>query len=86
MKKIIIGGAMFITGFIGFAILCSAAIISDFTLNGSKNFMDVWQLSNVTHIAIGYLSFGIIGFIIAILGVLQNNNGQTKKGQLMQIN
>ncbi len=73
MKTLIIGISMFMTGFIGFAILCGAAMISNFTLNGSTYYMDVWRLFGVTPIAIGFLILGAVGIIVAVLGLFQKS-------------
>lgn len=73
MKTLILGVAMFMTGFIGFAIFCSATVVSNFTLNGSNYYMDVWRLFGVTPIAVGFLILGIVGIVIAIIGVFQKS-------------
>lgn len=62
---------MFITGFIGFAILCGLAVTSTFNVNGSHNYMDIWQLFGITPISNGFFILGIIGIIIALFGVFQ---------------
>ncbi len=73
MKTLIIGISMFMTGFIGFAILCGAAMVSNFTLNGSTYYMEIWRLFGITPIAVGFLILGIVGIIVAVLGLFQKS-------------
>lgn len=73
MKTLILGISMLATGFIGFAILCGAAVTSTFTLNNSNNFMDIWRLFGVTPIALGFLIFGVLGVIVAVIGLMQKS-------------
>lgn len=73
MKKLVLGISMFITGFIGFAILCGAAVASNFTLNGSNHYLEIWRLFGVTPIAIGFLILGIVGIVVAMLGMFQKS-------------
>lgn len=73
MKTLILGVAILMTGFIGFAILCSATVASNFTLNGSNNYMAIWRLFGVTPIAAGFLIMGIVGIVIAVIGVFQKS-------------
>lgn len=71
LKLLLLGISMFFTGFIGFAILIGAAVASNFTLDSSNYFMDTWSLCGVTPIAIGFFLLGVLGLIIAIIGLLQ---------------
>lgn len=73
LKLLLLGISMFFTGFIGFAILIGSAVASNFTLDGSNYFMDTWRLYGVTPIAIGFFSLGILGLIIAIIGLFQKS-------------
>lgn len=72
MKTLILGISMFVTGFIGLAILCAAAISTTYT-NGSLYYMEVWRVFGVMPIVIGFLIFGIIGIIIAVIGLLKKS-------------
>lgn len=73
MKTLILGVSMLATGFIGFAVLCGAAVTSTFTLNGSNNFMDIWRLFGITPIAIGFLILGVVGVIVAVVGLIRKS-------------
>lgn len=73
MKKLIFGIALFVTGFIGFAILCGAAVASNFTHNGSNYYIEIWRLFGIRPIAIGFLIMGIVGVVIAVFGMLQKS-------------
>lgn len=70
MKTLILGISMFITGFIGFAILCGAAVVNGFSVNNSNDFRAIWRLFGVTHIANSFLILGIIGVIIVLIGLI----------------
>ncbi len=54
LKFLLLGTSMFFTGFIGFSILVGSAVASNFTLDNSNYFMDIWRLNGVTPIAIGF--------------------------------
>ena len=54
---------MLVTGFIGFAILCGAAVASNFN-TGSTYYMEIWRLFGVTPISVGFLIMGIVGIIV----------------------
>ncbi|OLS01855.1 hypothetical protein [Tissierella creatinophila] len=73
MKKMILGISMFVTGFIGFAILCGATMASNYTLNGSTYYMEMWRLFGITPIVIGFLILGVVGIIITIIGLFQKS-------------
>ncbi|WP_416334906.1 hypothetical protein ACKRLN_00265 [Anaerococcus sp. DFU013_CI05] len=73
LKLLFLGISMFFTGFIGFAILIGSAVASNFTLDSSNYFMDTWRLYGVTPIAIGFFLLGILGLIIAIIGLFQKS-------------
>lgn len=68
MKVIILGISMFITGLIGFAILCGFTVSTTYT-TGSTYYLEIWRLFGITKIAVGFFLLGIIGLVVAILGV-----------------
>lgn len=70
MKKLILGIAMMLIGFIGIAILCAGAMSSQFTINGSNNFMDIWRIFGITPIAITFTVIAILGFVCSLFGIL----------------
>ena len=69
MRVFILGISMFVTGFIGFAIMCGSTISSTFTINNSNNWWVIMRFFGVAPIAIGFLILGIIGFVIAMVGL-----------------
>lgn len=73
IKLLLLGISMFFTGFIIFAILVVSAIASNSTLDGSNYFMDIWSIYGITPIAIGFFILGILGLIIAIIGLFQKS-------------
>lgn len=73
IKLLLLGISMFFTGFIIFAILVVSAIASNSTLDGSNYFMDTWSIYGITPIAIGFFILGILGLIIAIIGLFQKS-------------
>lgn len=73
LKLLLLGISMFFTGFLGFTILVVSAIASNSTLDGSNYFMDTWRIYGVTPIAIGFFLLGILGLIIAIIGLFQKS-------------
>lgn len=66
MKKLILGATMFITGFIGVAILIAATLSCNYTLNGSNNYADIWRLFGITPFVIAFAVLGIVGLLMAI--------------------
>ena len=66
MKMFVFGLSMFITGALGLAILCGAAMLSTYT-SGSLYFMDIWRLFGVTNVAMAFLIIGAIGLILLML-------------------
>lgn len=73
MKILILGISMFMTGFIGFAILCGSSLAATYN-NGSIFFSDIWSLFGITPIAIGFLILGIVGFVIAVIGLFKKES------------
>lgn len=71
MKKLILGVSMFFTGFIGFAILCGAAVTSTYT-SGSTYFLDIWRLFGITPVAVIFLVLGFVGLVLAVIGAFAN--------------
>lgn len=69
MRVFVFGLSMFVTGLIGFAIMCGSTMASTFTLNSSTNCWDIMRLFGVTPIVIGFLILGIVGFVITIVGL-----------------
>lgn len=70
MKALILGISMFTTGALGYALLCAAAVTSNFSVNNSRHYKDLWALSGVTPVATVFLIVAIAGAIIAILSTL----------------
>lgn len=75
MKILILGISMFMTGLIGFAILCGLTIAVTYT-NGSIFYVDTWRMFGITPIAIGFLILGIVGFVIAVIGLIKKENSK----------
>lgn len=73
MKTLILGISMFMTGFIGFAILCGSSLATTYT-NGSIFFSDIWRMFGITPIVIGFLILGMVGFVIAVIGLIKKEN------------
>lgn len=69
MKLFILGICMILTGGIGFAILCGAAIACTYT-SSSLYFVDIWNVFGVAPIAWGFLAITIIGFILSVVEIL----------------
>lgn len=73
MKKLILGTSMMSTGFIGIAILCAGAIISDLTVVGEKNnFITVWKFEGIMPIAIMFIIIACIGIILSIISICED--------------
>lgn len=69
MKLVILGVALLLTGWIGFSLLCSAAISTSY-MGDSLYFMDILDLYGLTSVIWALLAMGVIGLVLAILGVL----------------
>ena len=74
MKKLILGISMLAAGSIGFALMVAAAMIKGYTLNGSAHFTVTWSIQGVTPIAYTFALCGVIGLVIAIIGVFSKND------------
>lgn len=69
MKIFVFGLSMFITGALGLAILCGAAMLSTYT-SGSLYFVDIWRLFGLTNVVIFFLIIGAVGLLFLILDLV----------------
>lgn len=69
MKAFIFGIAMFMTGALGIAVLCGAAMQSNY-IGDSLYFVDLWHLYGVTGVAVFFLIVGLIGLVVLVLELL----------------
>lgn len=70
LKVLLLGLALFATGFIGYAVIISSTIATTYS-NGSLYYRDILRVFGVTHIAYGFLALGVVGFIITAIGIFQ---------------
>lgn len=73
MKKVILGIGLMAIGFLGFAILCSGAMCSQFTVNGSNYFIDIWRVFGITPVALIFVVIAAVGIILSIVGLFSKS-------------
>ncbi|MBM6828918.1 hypothetical protein H9X85_04480 [Anaerotignum lactatifermentans] len=69
MKIFVFGLSMFITGALGLAILCGAAMLSNYT-SGSLYFVDIWRLFGLSNVVMFFLIIGAVGLIFLMLDLV----------------
>lgn len=74
LKKLIFGMCLISSGIIGITVLCAGAMCSQFTINGSNNFIDIFNLFGVTKVAAILLIIIIIGLVFAVFGFFEKND------------